>query len=102
MAYQKVLLALADPTRQRLYQRLRRRAFAVGELARSARITQPAASQHLRVMRAARLVVHRQEGTRRYYRASTAGLAELRAWIESLWDDVLTAFAADDPARRSR
>ena len=98
MAYQSVLVALADPTRQRIYQRLRRRDCSVGELARRARITQPATSQHLRVLRDARLVTHRQEGTRRYYRASTTGLAELRRYIDSLWGDVLAAFAADDPA----
>jgi DNA-binding transcriptional ArsR family regulator len=98
MAYETVLLALADPTRRRLYQRLSRRDCSVGELARGARISAPAASQHLRVLRAARLVTHRQEGTRRYYRASTDGLAELRRYIDSFWGDVLAAFASGDPA----
>jgi DNA-binding transcriptional ArsR family regulator len=98
MNYQTALLALADPTRRRLYERLRRRSHTVGELARFARVTQPAVSQHLRVLRDARLVADRREGTRRYYRASPEGLAELRRYLESLWDDVLAAYAADDPA----
>jgi DNA-binding transcriptional ArsR family regulator len=98
MTYQTALLALADPTRRRLYERLRRRSHTVGELARFARVTQPAVSQHLRVLRDARLVADRREGTRRYYRASPEGLAELRRYLESLWDDVLAAYAADDPA----
>ncbi len=97
MTYQTALLALADPTRRRLYERLRRRSHTVGELARFARVTQPAVSQHLRVLRDARLVADRREGTRRYYRASPEGLAELRRYLESLWDDVLAAYAADDP-----
>jgi DNA-binding transcriptional ArsR family regulator len=98
MAYQAALTALADPTRRRLYERLRRRPHTVGELARLARVTQPAVSQHLRVLRQARLVTDRREGTRRHYRATTDGLAELRRYVESLWDDVLAAYAADDPA----
>jgi len=98
MAYQVALAALADPTRRRLYERLRTRPHTVGELARIARVTQPAVSQHLRVLREARLVTDRREGTRRHYRASTEGLSELRRYLESLWHDVLTAYAADDPA----
>ena len=98
MAYSTVLAALADPTRRRLYERLRRRPHTVGELARLARVTQPAVSQHLRVLRQARLVTDRREGTRRHYRATTDGLAELRRYVESLWDDVLAAYAAADPA----
>jgi DNA-binding transcriptional ArsR family regulator len=98
MAYHSTLTALADPTRRRLYERLRRRPHTVGELARLARVTQPAVSQHLRVLRQARLVTDRREGTRRHYRATTDGLAELRRYVESLWDDVLAAYAADDPA----
>jgi DNA-binding transcriptional ArsR family regulator len=98
MAYHSALTALADPTRRRLYERLRRRSHTVGELARLARVTQPAVSQHLRVLRDARLVTDRREGTRRHYRATTDGLAELRRYVEALWDDVLAAYAADDPA----
>jgi DNA-binding transcriptional ArsR family regulator len=98
MAYHSTLTALADPTRRRLYERLRRRPHTVGELARLARVTQPAVSQHLRVLRQARLVTDRREGTRRHYRATTDGLAELRRYVESLWDDVLAAYAAADPA----
>ncbi|MGE0439721.1 MAG: ArsR/SmtB family transcription factor [Gemmatimonadales bacterium] len=93
MAYHQTLTALADPTRRRLYERLRRRPHSVGELARAAAITQPAVSQHLRVLRRARLVSHRQEGTRRFYQAVPDGLVELRRYVESLWDDVLSAYA---------
>lgn len=98
MAYGDTLSALADPTRRRLYERLRRRDHTVGELAALAQITQPAVSQHLRVLREAHLVTRRREGTRHHYRASRTGLAALRRYIESLWDDVLAAYAADDPS----
>jgi DNA-binding transcriptional ArsR family regulator len=101
MAYSKTLAALADPTRRKLFDRLRRKDHTVGELAVAARISQPAASQHLRVLRDARLVTSRKDGTRHYYRASQRGLAELRRYVESMWDDVLTAFAGDETVPKS-
>ena len=105
MTYGEVLVALADPTRRALLERMRRRPCTVGELAAHAKIRQPTVSQHLRVLRDAALVSDRREGTRRYYSASRQGLAELRRYVESLWDDVLSAYAADDldpPPRRRR
>ena len=91
------MVALADPTRRALFERLRSRPHTVGELARIAKIQQPGVSQHLRVLRGARLVRDRREGTRRYYSASQEGLAELRRYVERMWGDVLAAYAADDP-----
>ena len=102
MTYGTVMVALADPTRRLLFERLRSRPHTVGELARIAKIQQPSVSQHLRVLRGARLVRDRREGTRRYYSASQEGLAELRRYVERMWDDVLAAYAADDPQSKSR
>lgn len=93
MTYGAILVALADPTRRRIFERVRRRSCTVGELARAHGISQPAVSQHLGVLRKARLVGVRAEGTRRYYHATPQGLAELRAWLEAMWDDVLAAYA---------
>lgn len=100
----RVLVALADPTRRTLFEQLVRRPRAVGELARLARISQPATSQHLKVLREAQLVTSERAGTRRNYRASRAGIDELRRYLESMWDDVLAAYASEDPAppRRKR
>jgi DNA-binding transcriptional ArsR family regulator len=102
MAYGACLAALADPTRRMVFEQLRRRPQTVGELAQLAGISQPGVSQHLRVLTDARLVTHTQEGTRRYYRADRTGTAELRRYVEGLWDDVLAAYAADDPAPPAR
>jgi DNA-binding transcriptional ArsR family regulator len=98
MAHEASLAALADPTRRSVYERLRRGPHTVGALARAVRVSQPGVSQHLRVLSQAGLVSHRREGTRRYYSASRDGLAELRQYVESLWDDVLAAYAAADSA----
>lgn len=102
MAYERALAALADPTRRQLFESVRYGEYTVGELAAALKITQPAASQHLRVLREASLVTERREGVRRYYRPNPDGLAELREYVESLWDDALTAYAAGDPARQKK
>jgi DNA-binding transcriptional ArsR family regulator len=101
MSYSSSLAALANPTRRRLLDRLRRRPHAVGELARALRVTQPAVSQHLAVLARARLVRVTRDGRRRVYRPDPAGLADLRVYVDRMWDDVLAAytrsFAGDPP-----
>lgn len=76
-----------------MFDRLRRRPYSVGELARAVAVTQPAASQHLSVLRRARLVRGRREGTRHVFQVDPAGLTDLRAYVDAAWDDVLTAYA---------
>ena len=93
MAYAQAVEALADPTRRRLVERLRRRPHAVGELARHLRVSQPAVSQHLRVLRRARLVSSRPEAQRRLYRLDPTGLADLREYADRMWTDALDAYA---------
>jgi len=102
MSYGSALVALADPTRRAILARLRRRPYGVGELARAVDITQPAASQHLAVLRQARLVRGRHEGTRHIYQLDRNGLAPLRAYLESFWDEVLQAYAGGPTGRRAR
>src|SRR5262245_43977286 len=106
MAYQDALLALADPTRRSILQRLRRGPLAVGKIAAHLPVSRPAVSQHLRVLEGARLVNVRRDGTRRLYAIEAAGLEELRRYLEGVWDDVLRSFgreaAAAARARRRR
>ena len=91
-----VLAALADPTRRRIFERLRHGSETVGNLAKFARISQPAVSQHLQRLRRARLVADHRLGTRRLYYATPEGLKALRRYVESLWNDVLVAYATAD------
>lgn len=105
MAYIHPFAALGDPTRRALFDRLKRRPHTVGELASFAKIRQPTASQHLRVLRAARLVNVRRDGTRRFYGVEPQGVEDLRRYVESLWDGVLAAYASagsGNPDRRQR
>jgi DNA-binding transcriptional ArsR family regulator len=90
-----VLDALGDPTRRAIFRSLRGGARPVGQIASELPVSRPAVSQHLRVLKAAGLVTDRAAGSRRLYRIDPAGLAVLRRELESYWDDVLAAFAAE-------
>ncbi len=92
MAYGNAVTALADPTRRAVCERLRSGPTPVGEIARSLPVSRPAVSQHLRVLKEAGLVRERREGTRRLYSLNGDGLAELREYVDALWQDALDAF----------
>jgi DNA-binding transcriptional ArsR family regulator len=86
------LTALADPTRLTLFEKLRNGPCSVGELTNEVSVSQPAVSQHLRVLKEARLVRMRKAGNQRIYSLNPEGLIELRQFVDELWDDVLAAF----------
>jgi DNA-binding transcriptional ArsR family regulator len=88
------LQALADPTRRAVFERLRGGPLPVGRLAEGLHVSRPAVSQHLRVLRDARLVTERRVGTRRIYRIEPDGLAELRSYLDAFWGDALESFKA--------
>lgn len=96
--------ALGDPTRRAIFNRLRGGARFVGEIAEGLDVSRPAVSQHLKVLKDARLVVDRAEGTRRFYEVDVRGLKALREWLDGFWDDTLAAFkeAAEREAIRER
>jgi DNA-binding transcriptional ArsR family regulator len=86
--------ALGDPTRKAIFELLADRPRAVGELASELPVSRPAVSQHLKVLKDARLVVDQPVGTRRIYRVDPDGLAALRADLERFWGKALAAYKA--------
>jgi len=66
----------------------------VGELARGLPVSRPAVSQHLKVMKDARLVAARREGNRRIYQLDPDGVALLRAYLDRFWSQALTNYKA--------
>jgi DNA-binding transcriptional ArsR family regulator len=105
MAYaERALDALGDPTRRQIFKRLRGGARSVGQLAHGMDVSRPAVSQHLRVLKDARLVTDRAEGTRRLYAVDTRGVEALRGWLDGFWDEALSAFksAAEQEAAKER
>ncbi|MGD2050845.1 MAG: metalloregulator ArsR/SmtB family transcription factor [Acidimicrobiia bacterium] len=100
LMYARQLDALGDATRREIFDRIRHRPRAVGELAAELPVSRPAVSQHLRVLRQAGLVQAEALGTRRIYSVDPSGIDALRSWVEEMWDEALgrfaSAVAADD------
>jgi DNA-binding transcriptional ArsR family regulator len=76
--------ALADPTRRAILSRLAKGEATVMELAEPFEMTQPAISQHLKVLEDAKLIVRRVDGTRRPRRLSKAGIEAMDQWLAML------------------
>jgi DNA-binding transcriptional ArsR family regulator len=86
--------ALADPTRRRIVEMLARGPLSAGEIAGRFTISPSAVSQHLKVLRTAKLVRARVAAQQRIYELDTEGLAELEEWLDSvgpLWQKRLEA-----------
>jgi DNA-binding transcriptional ArsR family regulator len=86
-----VFRALADPTRRAIFEELSRQGEqTVHALTRYARVSQPAVSKHLTVLKRARLVRHRREGRETHYRARPEALAPMVDWLNlygAFWRD---------------
>jgi len=67
--------------------------MAVGALAALLPVTRPAVSQHLKVLKEAKLVRDRAEGTRRIYFIDPVGFGQIRGWLDRFWDESLAAYA---------
>jgi DNA-binding transcriptional ArsR family regulator len=86
------LSALGDPTRLAIFEMLGGHPRAVHELAAGLPVSRPAVSQHLRVLKHAKLVRDRREGTRRIYELNPEGIVLLRDHFAQLWEQALSSF----------
>jgi len=89
MRVEAAIRAIAEPRRREILRLVWTSELAAGEIARHFDVTRPAISQHLRVLKEAGLVTERRNGTRRLYRARPESIAQLRAYLESYWDENL-------------
>src|SRR6266511_605866 len=98
------LKAIAAPRRRQILTLVRDGELSAGEIASHFDVTRPAVSQHLNVLKEAGLVSERRNGTRRLYRARPEGLAELKDFLEEVWDVRLEALKreAEREERRKR
>jgi len=76
--------ALADPTRRAILARLSLGEATVNELARPFEMSQPAISQHLKVLEEAGLILRRVEGAKRPRRLAKAGIEAMDQWLGML------------------
>jgi DNA-binding transcriptional ArsR family regulator len=78
------IAALADPTRRKIVETLSAGPMSSGEIAALFPISAPAVSQHLKALRAARLVRVRSEAQRRIYEIDPEGIEAMAGWVEGL------------------
>jgi DNA-binding transcriptional ArsR family regulator len=78
--------ALANPVRRRILELLRENPRSAGEIAAEFALQRPAVSEHLQVLRNARLVTEEARGRLRIYRLEPAALAEVGDWLRPFED----------------
>ena len=102
------LSALADPTRRRVIDLLRKRPRRAGDLARSSRVSAPAMSRHLRVLRRSGLIEEErnpEDARLRVYRLRPQPFRDLQSWlreVEAFWADQLDAFRSHAERKAKR
>jgi DNA-binding transcriptional ArsR family regulator len=99
------LAALADPTRRRIVEMLAVRDRTAGEIVQEFDVTPPAISQHLKVLRKARLITVRADGQRRIHSLDPAGLGEIETWLATtrrFWEQRLDALERELRAEDER
>jgi DNA-binding transcriptional ArsR family regulator len=93
----RIFFAISDPTRRQILDLLLASERSVNDLVRPFRISQPAISQHLRILREAGLVQVRRLGRERRYRLRGARLRAVYDWVshyECFWNEKLHALSA--------
>jgi DNA-binding transcriptional ArsR family regulator len=103
----RVFFAISDPTRRRMLDLLLVADMSVTQLAKPFRMSQPAISQHLRVLRKAGLVEAERLGRERRYRLRGQRLRGVYDWVahyQKFWNEKLTALGSylDDDALESK
>jgi DNA-binding transcriptional ArsR family regulator len=96
--------ALGDPNRRAILEVLGGGRRSVREIADALPISRPAVSRHLRLLKAAGLVVEEAQGTRRIYQLHDDGVAAVRAYLERVWGEAAARFGlvADNTIRERR
>jgi DNA-binding transcriptional ArsR family regulator len=87
-----VFRAIAEPTRREILSLLRGRQRTVGEIAGNFRVSRPAISKHLRLLRSAGLVVTRKHGAARLCGLNAKPLRAIDDWLrdyEMFWRETM-------------
>ena len=98
------MTALGDPTRRTIFELIAERPRSVAEITRRVPVSQSAVSQHLKVLRDARLVRAEPKGASNVYHIDPRGLGQMRAWLDRFWSKTLVAYkaAVEQPPRESK
>ena len=90
--YDKAFNALGDPTRRAIFEKLRDQPLAVVDIADGLPVSRPAVSQHLKVLKEARLITINRKGTKNFCQVDPDGVIAMRFYLDQFWDTALAAF----------
>lgn len=90
--YNLALNALGDPTRRAIFEKLEKGPLSVVHIAKGMAVSRPAVSQHLKVLREAKLITMKTEGTRSIYDIDPEGIRIIREYLDRFWDEALDNF----------
>ena len=91
-SYELAFNALGDPTRRAIFQKLEKGPLSVGHIAERLPVSRPAVSQHLKVLREAKLITMEQHGTRSIYRIEAEGIRAMRDFLDRFWNEAFLNF----------
>ena len=91
-ACEQAFNALGDPTRRSIFEKLRLSPLSVVDIATGLPVSRPAVSQHLKVLREAKLISMYQKGTKSIYQIDKQGILAMRDYLDGFWSDALAAF----------
>src|SRR6202012_5546021 len=90
--YDRALNALGDPTRRAIFEKLEKGPLSVVHIADGLPVSRSAVSQHLKVLKEAKLITMETKGTRSIYAVDQEGLRIIRAYLDRFWDEALDNF----------
>jgi DNA-binding transcriptional ArsR family regulator len=90
--FEKAFNALGDPTRRAIFEKLRKGPLSVVHITEGMSVSRPAVSQHLKVLKDAKLISMEQHGTRSIYRIEQEGIRAMRDYLDTLWEKALHNF----------
>lgn len=89
---EKAFNALGDPMRRAIFEKLHDKPLAVIDIADGLPISRPAVSQHLKVLKDAKLIRVHRKGTRSVCEIDPDGIIAMRFYLDGMWDSGLAAF----------
>jgi DNA-binding transcriptional ArsR family regulator len=90
--YDYAFNALGDPTRRAIFEKLEKGPLSVVHIAEGMGVSRSAVSQHLKVLKEARLITMKTQGTRSIYTVDQEGLRAIRDYLDRFWDEALDNF----------
>lgn len=84
MGLQTTLSALADPTRRKILKLLKQNALSAGEISNQFKISAPAISKHLKILKNADLIRDNRNGKFIIYELNTSVLEEILLWVKNI------------------